>query len=147
MAGQRTGVPNAQFTGASIPGTEKKVNFGNLSVFSNTPRSTSVANREGIMHLPLIDDVERTFDLVLKHGRKKIGKCLLGVKAWGFDLCLCRSGRQHHGITGMEMAVNQPFPGSPKRLSELCVGFVTRSSELIITMWGDTMKLKIILEP
>jgi len=71
-------VPNAQFAGVHLrlPGYGEEGPTLEIYQYSqNTPRSSSVANREGIMHLAFeVDDVERTFDLVLKHGGKKIGE-------------------------------------------------------------------------
>jgi len=73
-----TGVANAQFTGAHLrfPGYGEEGPTLEIYQYSqNAPRPPSAANREGIMHLAFeVDDVEKAFDLVLKHSGKKIGE-------------------------------------------------------------------------
>lgn len=72
-----TGVKDARFAGAHLRLPGHGDNGPTLEIYQyshNEPRSSTAANREGIMHLAFeVDDVERVLDEVLKNGGGKVG--------------------------------------------------------------------------
>jgi predicted enzyme related to lactoylglutathione lyase len=72
-----TGVKDARFAGAHLRLPGHGDNGPTLEIYQyshNEPRSSTAANREGIMHLAFeVDDVERALDEVLKNGGGKVG--------------------------------------------------------------------------
>lgn len=72
-----TGVKDARFMGAHLRLPGHGDNGPTLEIYQyshNEPRSSTAANREGIMHLAFeVDDVEQALDEVLKNGGGKVG--------------------------------------------------------------------------
>ena len=72
-----TGVPNAHLKGVHLRLPGHGDNGPTLEIYQythNAPRSTTTANREGIMHLAFeVNSVEEATSVILKNGGSKVG--------------------------------------------------------------------------